>query len=192
MLLPRGRRGGGGALTAALPAVARASQGRQADLLHALDKRFAGAVRPLRFDSLAWLEEQTASQIRLRQYPRSFARYGGAAVREIEETLAKLALTGRPWTEARPQVWSAVRGVVGGREWMVDRILRTETAAIYNGTALAAMIEEDEPENPMLKRLVATFDRRTGADSKAVHGQVRPTHRPSPPRVRGPRGTRSR
>jgi hypothetical protein len=166
------------ALGSALPAVAKVSQGRQADLLHALDARYSGSVRPLRFDTLAWLEEQTVSQIRLRQFPRSFARYGAAATAEIEDALAKLALTGQPWTQARAKVWRAVKGTVGEKQWMVDRILRTETAAIYNGTALAAMIEEDTPDEPMMKRLVSTFDSVTGRDSVAVHGQIRKVREP--------------
>lgn len=165
-------------LRAGLPAVAAAAHARQVSLLQVLDLKYAGAVRPLRFDSLAWLETQTASQIRIRQFPRSFARYGAAATQQIEETLAKLALTGQPWTAARPQVWAAIRGVVGDRQWMVDRILRTETAAIYNGTALSAMLAEDTPGDPMMKRLVAIFDKVTGWDSVAVHGQIRPVREP--------------
>jgi hypothetical protein len=36
------------------------------------------------------------------------------------------------------------------------------------------MLEEDTPDSPMLKRLVSTFDSKTGRDSIRVHGQVRP------------------
>lgn len=171
-------------LGAHLPAVAEVSRDRQAAFLRALDKRYTGVARPLRFDTLAWLETQSASQIRLRQFSRSFARYGAAAVREVEDTLAKLTITGQPWHTARTQVAAAVRSVTMGRQWMVDRILRTETAAIYNGTALAAMLEEDDPADPMLKRLVAVFDGRTGWDSVAVHGQLRPVREP----FKDPRG----
>jgi len=165
-------------LGAALPTVARVSRDRQVSLLRALDERYAGSVRPLRFDTLAWLEDQSTSQIRLRQFPRSFARYGAAATAEIEDALAKLALTGRPWTEARGKVWATVRGIVGDRQWMVDRILRTETSAIYNGTALAAIEAEDTPDSPMLKRLVSIFDKVTGLDSYAQHGQLRRVREP--------------
>jgi len=169
-----------GVLTGTARTVASASQGRMVALLNNLDKRFVGAVTPLRFDTLAWLEHNAGqlAKTRLRVYGTSFARYGAAAVAEIEGELGKLALTGQPWTKARARVWAAVRDVVGDRQWMVDRILRTETSAIYNGTALAAMIEEDTPESPMLKRLVATFDKVTGPDSKLVHGQVRPVRLP--------------
>ena len=165
-----------GVLTSGARAVSEASQRRMVALVGALDKRFTGAAAPLRFDTLAWLDanHRQLSQTRLRIYGPSFARYGGAAVAEIEGELAKLALTGQPWTKARAKVQAAIRDVVGDRQWMVDRILRTETSAIYNGTNLAAMIAEDTPESPMLKRLIATFDKVTGHDSVQVHGQVRP------------------
>lgn len=167
-------------LDGTLPAITLASQGRMVELLTVLDRKFLGAPSPLRFDTLAWLENNTAqlSRSRLQIFPRSFARYGAAAVKEIEDELAKLALTGQPWTKARPAVFKAIRGVVGDRQWMVDTILRTETSAMYNGTNLAAMIEEDTPESPMLKRLVATFDKVTGQDSRLVHGQIRPVREP--------------
>lgn len=167
-------------LTGAVPAITRASHGRMIDLLQTLDRQYRGSVRPLSFAPLAWLETQTRDlgQVRLREYSRSYARYGAVAVRQIEDEIAKLALTGQPWTRARQKVWLAVRDVVGDRQWMVDRILRTETSALYNGTALAAMLEEDKPESPMLKRLVSTFDSRTGRDSVRVHGQVRAVREP--------------
>lgn len=75
--------------------------------------------------------------------------------------------------EGAGQGLGAVKGVVGDRQWMVDRIIRTETAAIYNGTALAAMEAEDTPDDPMFKRLVSIFDNVTGADSYGQHGQIR-------------------
>lgn len=169
-----------GVLTGTARAIAGASQGRMVALLHSLDTRFTGSATPLRFDTLAWLEHNAGqlAKTRLRVYGTSFARYGAAAVGEIEDELAKLALTGQPWTKARARVHAAIRDVVGDRQWMVDRILRTETSAIYNGTALAAMIDEDTPDSPMLKRLVATFDRLTGRDSMAVDGQVRAVRLP--------------
>jgi hypothetical protein len=66
-----------------------------------------------------------------------------------------------------------VREQVGGRQWMVDRIVRTEVATVHSSTTMAALLEEDEPEDPMLKKLVAIFDKATALDSKLLHGQTR-------------------
>src|SRR5690606_32161345 len=137
--------------------------------LSTLDNHYLGAVRPLRFDTVGWWEaqDQRIGQVRLRQYSRSFQRYGATAVAAIEDELGKRIIAGESWVEARAKVWAATRDVVGDKQWMVDRILRTEVSAAYNGTTLAALYEEDDEEDddPMMKRLVATFDRRTGRDS---------------------------
>lgn len=162
-------------LAASLPQVMRKAQQRAAQYLGALDERYLGAVRPLRFDTLAWWERHAAElgQVRLREFGRSFQRYGADAVQAVERAISAATLTGQRWDVARREVWQATVKVVGDRQWMVDRILRTEVAAVYNGTTLAALTEEDDPADPMLKKLVATFDKVTAADSVAVHGQVR-------------------
>ena len=173
-------------LAAGLPPIMRKAQQRAAQYLGALDERYLGAVRPLRFDTLAWWEQHAATlgQVRLREFGRSFQRYGADAVQAVERAISSATLTGQRWEVARREVWQATVKVVGDRQWMVDRILRTEVAAAYNGTTLAALHEEDDPDDPMLKKLVATFDRVTAADSVAVHGQVRRVGEP----FRDPKG----
>ena len=173
-------------LAAGLPPIMRKAQQRAAQYLGALDERYLGAVRPLRFDTLAWWEKHAATlgQVRLREFGRSFQRYGADAVMAVERAISSATLTGQRWEVARREVWQATVKVVGDRQWMVDRILRTEVAAAYNGTTLAALHEEDDPDDPMLKKLVATFDRVTAADSVAVHGQVRRVGEP----FRDPKG----
>lgn len=163
-----------------LPPVMRAAQGRTAEYLRVLDEKFHGAVRPLRFDTLAWWEKHSAElgQVRLREFGRSFQRYGAEAVLQIEQAISSAVLTGQRWDVARREVWKATAQVVGQAQWKVDRILVTETSAAYNGTTLAALLEEDDPAAPMLKKLVATFDQRTAWDSVALHGQVRRVSEP--------------
>jgi hypothetical protein len=151
-----------------------------AEWLRYADRTFTGSVRPLRFDAVAWVSanKQQLSNVRLQEYRRSFARYGANAVRKIENEIAQTVLIGDPWSTARDKVWDAVRGVVEDRQWMVDRILRTETSAIYNGTRLEALLEEDYADDPMYKTLLATFDNVTGDDSVLLHEQVRPVRQP--------------
>lgn len=164
-----------GALSGDLGKVMRMSQRDAAKYLGTLDAKFHGAARPLSFNSLSWWDQHRTQfgQVRLRQFSRSFARYGAGAVQEIEGIIGRTVLMGETWDKARDEVWRATRGVVGDRQWMVDRIVRTEIAAAYNGTQLAALEAEDDPEDPMFKKLVTIFDEVTGSDSKAVHGQTR-------------------
>ena len=159
---------------------ARVSARDAATWLRALDQQYLGIARPLRFDALTWIDDQAnqLSKVRLQTYAQSFARYGASTVQTIENEIAKTILTGEPWTKARPKVMAAMKHAVGDNQWMVDRVLRTETSAAYNSMQLNALIEEDDDDEPMLKRLVATFDSRTGRDSAALHGQTVPVKDP--------------
>jgi hypothetical protein len=161
----------------------RGAQGL-AVLLGQMDHAFLGHSAPLRWDVLAWYVDNAEkySQVRLRVFETSLARYGAGAVTQVENTLAKSILVGEGWADARPKVWRAVQGVVGGRQWMVDRIIATETSAAYNGARLEAMLVEDQytprPADRLQKKLVATFDKRTGKDSVILHGQTVPVASP--------------
>lgn len=164
-----------GLLRRALPGIANIARTDLAAYLTALDRHFLGVARPLRWDTLEWLQgySRPLLRARLQIYRRSFARYGAEAVAGIESAMAKSVLLGTPWTEAREAVMALVRKQVGGRQWMVDRIVRTEVATVYSSTTMAALLEEDEPDDPMLKKLVAIFDKATALDSKLLHGQTR-------------------
>ena len=159
---------------------ARVSARGTATYLATLDAKYMGAVRPLRFDHADWIERnaEMMSQVRLRQYSRSFARYGASAVEAIEDEIARVVQVGESWVDARKKVWRAVRGQVEGKQWMVDRITRSESSAVYNGTRLEAMMVEDRPGDRMMKMLSATFDDKTAADSVVLHGQKRLVSRP--------------
>lgn len=162
-------------LSAGLREVTKMSAKDAARFLATMDKAHLGAVRPLRFDSLEWWErtDKRIGQVRLREFSQSFQRYGAQSVAAVEDAISKRILLGESWDKAREEVWEATRGVVQDRRWMVDRIVRTETAAAYSGTTLAALYEEDTDDEPMLKKLVATFDSVTGMDSHFVHGQTK-------------------
>lgn len=163
-------------LRRALPGVAAAAQDSTADLLRELDKSFTGSVTPLSWDSVEWLDDYKDPLLRsrLRIYRKSFTRYGAQAVSDIEDAIAQRVLVGTPWTDARAEVMSIVRDQVAAKQWMVDRIVRTESSAVYSSTTMAALhAEDDDPDDPMLKKLVATFDSATGADSVLLHGQTR-------------------
>lgn len=169
-----------GDLDEALVEVMRMSSKGAAKYLATMDAKYLGVVRPMRFDSLEWFERThpKIGQARLRQYKKSFQRYGAGNVAKIEDALARRILVGESWDKARQEVWDTTREVVGDRRWMVDRIVRTEVAATYNGMTLQSLIEEDTDDEPMLKKLMATFDAVTGHDSARVHGQTRALDKP--------------
>jgi hypothetical protein len=162
------------ALRRALADVSRHAWVDAGRYMRLLDGLF-GAPRALAWESLDfWASRWGAyDTTRLRVYRTSFRRYGAATVSDIEVAVGQRVLLGRSWAEARAEVMQIAADKIQGRQWMADRILRTETAAAYNSTTMQALFEEDEPEDPMQKVLVAFWDQRTAADSKLLHGQIR-------------------
>lgn len=148
--------------------------------LRVADKAFLGAARPLRFEAAGWLEREAAvvGQTRLANYRVSLARYGSTLSQAVEDAASRAVLLGRSYEHAIDEVAARLRAEAGLREWEIRRLVQTEVSAAYNTVQLDAMIEEDTPEDPMLKRLVATFDRKTGRDSVMLHGQTRPVREP--------------
>ena len=71
--------------------------------------------------------------------------------------------------------------VVGDRQWMVDRILRTGVAAAYNGTTLAALTDNADV-------VLGIHDDEAGRKyrdkvDRTLHGRVRlRVHVPKKPR----------
>lgn len=165
---------------AAAVAVSKAAMARQAALLRALDKRFTGSARPLNFDALVWAEKQgdRLGRLRLPAVQAAASRYSTSVIADLERSLTANALLGKPWWEAEKLLRRSTARALADEQWRIDRIMRTETAAIYNGSMLAAMEAEDTPADPMLKRLSATFDKVTGRDSVAAHGQIRKVGEP--------------
>jgi hypothetical protein len=162
-------------LQRALPGVAARAHRDAVSWFTTLDREYLGASAPLRWDAVEWLDgySRPLLQSRLRIYRNSFARYGAEAVASIESEVAKIALLGLSWNDAREPVRKVVRAAVDGKQWMVDRIVRTEVATTYSSVTMAALFEEDHPEDRMMKKLVAIFDKVTGLDSRLLHGQTR-------------------
>lgn len=130
------------------------------------------------------LVDQVVGDSLLRQYVRSFARYGAFAVLDVERIIAQMP-GGIVWEEARERIWKSVRHVVRDRQWMVDRILRTEVSYAYHSAqhqAIAAVDARDSgsvrKRDPILRQNIATFDSRTAKDSFTVHGQLRKANEP--------------
>lgn len=145
-----------------------------------MDREILGEPLTLRFTASGWLDRtaEAVAESRLRQIKTSFARYGEESVRKIEFIVARQMTLGRSWTGALDEVEHAMRHVAQGLQWKVLRTTITETSAAYNGTILETLREEDEPDDQVYKRLVATFDRRTGRDSMLLHGQTKPINEP--------------
>lgn len=155
--------------------------------MRAADRAFLGSAKPLRFEAAGWVEREAAlvGQTRLANYRASLARYGASLSQAVEDAASRAVLLGRSFEHAIDEVAGRLRAEASLREWEIRRLVQTEVSAAYNTVQLDALLEEDTPESPMMKRLVATFDRKTGRDSVMLHGQVRPVREPFYDGMRG-------
>lgn len=110
--------------------------------------------------------------------PGVLDRYDTNVIRTFEEELQLRLLARQPWSEVRSSITKASPFLKGKPAHWAERIVRTETMYAHNRASFDTIRESNEQLGDMLKILSATFDDRTGADSLAVHGQIR---RPSEP-----------
>lgn len=107
--------------------------------------------------------------------PGVLARYGLATMSKFEEGLQQRIIQGKPWEAVKADLVSSSPFLQGQPAHWAERLLRTEAMYASNKGGFEAMKQVENVIGLMLKILVATFDDRTGADSYAVHGQIRRT-----------------
>lgn len=165
----------------------RAAEREAEDLLRYMrdaEKRFVGIAKPLAIDEAAMVDAATSetSGSVLRRLmgdpadPRSVGvleRYGENVVGRFEEQIQTRFVAQTPWSEFRDSLVEESPFLQGAPASWAERIARTEVMAAHNSAGLAVIETADEELGDMVKVLAATFDDRTGADSFAVHGQIR-------------------
>jgi hypothetical protein len=100
-------------------------------------------------------------------------RYGVETVGTFEKILQRGLLARKSWADMREDVTEASPFLRGAPAHWAARIVRTEVMGAYGKASWESVREADEQLGDMVKILSATFDLRTGADSYAVHGQIR-------------------
>lgn len=144
-----------------------------------LEKKFSGHAPVLQAEQAAVLQRvfSKTQPALLNRYKKSERLYGRPVVKKIREQLALSLAQGQTVDEAVDRV-AGVGGVFDGQRWRAERIVRTELSYTY-GVVQYRQMQEVRKELPDLERkLIATFDDRTGADSKELHGQVQPMGEP--------------
>ncbi len=110
----------------------------------------------------------------LRRYRVSAATYGPQAISDVQKGLTQSIIQ----RETVDQAVNRIRGASGlfqRQAWRAERIVRTEMSYTYGVGKQRSMerLRQTVPEvGKMQKRLVATFDSRTGDDSKELNGQT--------------------
>jgi hypothetical protein len=106
--------------------------------------------------------------------PGVIERYGEGVIGHFERTLQTSLVAGTPWDDVRSQLVTGSPFLQAAPQYWAERIVRTELMGAHNVAGNNALLEINEQTGgQMLRILCATFDDRTGADSYAVHGQIR-------------------
>lgn len=100
-------------------------------------------------------------------------RYGQNVVDHFEDHLQQRLVQRTPWAEVRQQLTDSSPFLQQAPAHWAERIVRTETMFAEGRSANQAIGEADQQLGDMCKILSSTFDSRTGADSYAVHGEIR-------------------
>jgi hypothetical protein len=176
-------------------AAEQAAQGT-VDYLSRVDREFRGVgVQPLALDEAAMFEQArvgarasvlrrlassggTAPGTQFAPHPAKpgiIERYGIQTIQLFERELQTGMIARKSWDEMRGAIVGQSTFLQGKPAFWADRIVRTEMMGAYNRGSWEASREADDQLGDMIKILSATFDDRTGADSFAVHGQIRRT-----------------
>ncbi len=149
-------------------------------IVSALEKAHRGAPVKLQIEKAQVLDSLSRRRTGslLMQHSRSLDRYGRWMNLRMERELQMGMLLG----EEQWQIVERLTGIGIGRnrmgmfegsEWRARRIVATETAYAHNVVQLDAIVEMRREIPDIAKKIIATFDQRTAADSVYVHGQIR-------------------
>jgi hypothetical protein len=152
----------------------------------AASKTFAGHTPVLRAEQAAVAKgvfNQEEPSL-LRRFQSSVRLYGPPTIKKVEGQMALAMTSGENVGEAIDRVTTAI----AGERWRAERIVRTEMSYSY-GVVKQASMEGLRTELPRLqKKLVATHDDRTGADSLQLDGQTVEVNHPFVWQVKNAKG----
>lgn len=147
------------------------------------DQQFTGIAQRLPIREAAVLDHAvkgTESSILRRlvgdkkKGPGVLDRYGERTIENFEKRLQMRFLAKTPWEDVRNELIADSPFLQEAPAHWAERIVRTEIMAAHNRAQFEGLrAVNKEVGGGMLKILVSTFDGRTGADSYALHGQIR-------------------
>lgn len=144
--------------------------------MEAMDQKFGGG-KIQKVDLATWLDATKADD--LNRYHMYLSKYAQAAHENVTKHMLQARLLGDKSPEAtRIYLRKVVRKTLVDTQWVAERIARTEMARSFNSATMAFIQAQNQAGEKVMKRLEATFDQVTGADSVLLHGQTVPVDKP--------------
>jgi hypothetical protein len=150
------------------------------DEFRELEKHFRGTTPVLSLEKAAILRDlvKDVDASILRRHQLVSTTWTAGAIADMERVLSTGALAGKP-LEGMVDDVMGVAGLMNEERWRAERIVRTELSHAHNSAKFKAMQKSQEDQGrPLYKKLITTFDDRTGDDSFLQHGQTVPVDQP--------------
>lgn len=158
-----------------------------AERLHAGFGNLTPLVRPDQAGVFQGLHREVAPSL-LDRFETSRKLYGAQVISKVKDELS-LGLLQKDGVDSVVDRVVGADGVFAGQRWRAERIVRTELSWAVGVAKQKGMETLKQKFVPgLMKRLVATFDDRTGEDSKELHGQTVPIDQPFVWHVRNKHG----
>jgi hypothetical protein len=179
-----------GVLLDQAPEAAAKGAEHTANYLVAADKAFRGVgQQPLALRTALMMEAAGKGSVssilrRLASDPEHPARmgilqrYGVETIGHFEREMQKGILGKKSWEEMRQDITKESPFLQGAPAFWGRRIVRTEAHAALGRGAHEALVKVNDDLGGFAKILSCVFDDRIGADSVAVHGQIRRPEEP--------------
>lgn len=147
------------------------------DEFRVLEEHFSGTTPVLNVEKPAvfrGLVKDVDSSL-LRRHSLQAGTWTSGAVLNMEKRLSVSAMTGKHLEHVVDDLVSEL----DTERWKAERIVRTEMSYAH-GAAKQRSLQETAADfdRPLMKRLIETFDDRTGDDSFLLHGQTVPVDKP--------------
>lgn len=152
---------------------ARLAQRHTAEAIKTFERHFSGTTPVLQIEEASVFARvyrgiEPSLLDRYHKYTRNYAQ---PTIDRVRRNLASSLLQGEGVGRAVDRIAGA-GGIFARERWRAERIVRSETSYAYGVTG-QEMLRETSHEVPrLMKRLVTTFDDRTGDDSKELNGQT--------------------
>ena len=147
--------------------------------IKAFEKRFAGVEPVLRLEEAGVFARvyEGIHPTLLHRYHRLAGNYPMATLERVRNQLALSMIKGDSVDQTVSRI-AAKGGLFDRERYRAERIVRTEGAYAYGITNQRSLHEVSAEVPGLMKKLVATFDQRTGKDSKELNGQTVPFDHP--------------
>ena len=160
-------------------ATATLAQRHVVSAIKQFEKRFAGTEPVLRLEEASVFRGvyKSVEPSLLARYHKLTNNYPMQTIQRVQGQLAMSMVKGEGVDQAVRRI--ASKGGIFDRErWRAERIVRTEGSYAYGVTNQQCLQEVSHEVPRLMKRLVSTFDQRTGKDSKILNGQTVPFDQP--------------